>query len=50
MTFSATINNIDVSGSQTADTNDNLSAAHIHAGPSVAPGVNGPVVAGLWMS
>jgi hypothetical protein len=48
MTFNATINNIDVSGSQTADTNDNLIAAHIHAGPSVAPGVNGPVVWGFF--
>jgi hypothetical protein len=48
MTFNATINNIDVSGSQTADTNDNLVAAHIHAGASVAPGVNGPVVWGFF--
>jgi uncharacterized protein (TIGR03118 family) len=48
MTFTATINNIDVTGSQTADTNDNLIAAHIHAGASVAPGVNGPVVWGFF--
>jgi uncharacterized protein (TIGR03118 family) len=48
MTFTATINNIDVTGSQTSDTNDNLVAAHIHAGPSVAPGVNGPVVWGFF--
>jgi uncharacterized protein (TIGR03118 family) len=48
MTFTATINNIDVTGSQTADTNDNLLNAHIHAGPSVAPGVNGPVVWGFF--
>ncbi|HEV2827157.1 MAG TPA: TIGR03118 family protein [Pyrinomonadaceae bacterium] len=48
LTFSATISNIDVSGSATADTNDNLTAAHIHAGPSVAPGVNGPVVWGFF--
>ncbi len=48
MTFNATINNIDVTGSQTADTNDNLTAAHIHAGPAVAPGVNGPVVWGFF--
>jgi hypothetical protein len=48
MTFSATVNNIDVTGSQTADTNDNLTAAHIHAGPSVVPGVNGPVVWGFF--
>jgi hypothetical protein len=50
MTFTATISNIDVTGSQTADTNDNLIAAHIHAGPSVAPGVNGPVVWGFFGS
>ncbi|HEV7681950.1 MAG TPA: TIGR03118 family protein [Pyrinomonadaceae bacterium] len=48
MTFSATINNIDVTTAQTADTNDNLIAAHIHAGPTVAPGVNGPVVWGFF--
>jgi uncharacterized protein (TIGR03118 family) len=48
MTFTATINNIDTTGSQTADTNDNLLNAHIHAGPSVAPGVNGPVVWGFF--
>ncbi|MET0647899.1 MAG: TIGR03118 family protein, partial [Pyrinomonadaceae bacterium] len=48
LTFTATITNIDVTGSQTADTNDNLIAAHIHAGPAVAPGVNGPVVWGFF--
>ena len=47
MTFSATIFNIDFTGSQTADINDNLQNAHIHAGPLVAPGVNGPVVWGF---
>lgn len=47
MTMSGTANNIDFTGSQTADTNDNLTNAHIHAGPSVAPGVNGPVVWGF---
>src|SRR4051794_23427317 len=48
MTFTATINNIDVTGSQTPnDQNDNLLNAHIHAGPTVAPGVNGPVVWGF---
>ena len=30
MSFTATIFNIDVTGTQTPDTNDNLSAAHIH--------------------
>jgi len=47
LTVTATVNNIDFTGSQTADTNDNLTNAHIHAGPSVAPGVNGPVVWGF---
>jgi uncharacterized protein (TIGR03118 family) len=47
MTQTATINNIDFTGSQTADNNDNLTNAHIHAGPSVQPGVNGPVVWGF---
>ncbi|HYT50281.1 MAG TPA: TIGR03118 family protein, partial [Pyrinomonadaceae bacterium] len=48
LTMTATVNNIDVTGSQTADTNDNLVAAHIHAGASVAPGVNGGVVWGFF--
>ena len=47
MTMSATVNNIDFTGAQTADTNDNITNAHIHAGASVAPGVNGPVVWGF---
>ncbi|MFL6230155.1 MAG: TIGR03118 family protein [Pyrinomonadaceae bacterium] len=47
MTLSATINNLDFTGTQTPDTNDNLLNAHIHAGASVAPGVNGPVVWGF---
>jgi len=46
MSFQATINNIDFTGSQTADVNDNLVAAHIHA-PG-APGTNGPVVWGFF--
>jgi uncharacterized protein (TIGR03118 family) len=48
MTFTATVNNIDFTGAQSADTNDNLIAAHIHASPTVAPGVNGPVVWGFF--
>jgi hypothetical protein len=48
MTMTATINNIDVGNAQTPDTNDNLLNAHIHAGPTVAPGVNGPVVWGFF--
>jgi uncharacterized protein (TIGR03118 family) len=50
MTFTATINNIDFTGSQTSDTNDNLTAAHIHAGASVTPTTNGPVVWGFFGS
>ena len=48
MTFTATVNNIDFTGAQSADANDNLIAAHVHAGPTVAPGVNGPVVWGFF--
>jgi uncharacterized protein (TIGR03118 family) len=47
LTFTATINNIDFTGSQTVDTNDNLTNAHIHAGPLVTPTTNGPVVWGF---
>lgn len=47
MSFTATINNIDISG-LTADTNDNLTAAHIHAGAAVTPATNGPVVWGFF--
>lgn len=50
MTFTATINNIDVTGSQTSDTNDNLTAAHIHAGAAVTPATNGAVVWGFFGS
>jgi hypothetical protein len=49
MTFTSTVFNIDFTGSQTpGETNDNLVAAHIHAGPAVMPGVNGPVVWGFF--
>jgi hypothetical protein len=47
MSFTGMILGIDVTGSQTADTNDNLSNAHIHAGPLVTPTTNGPVVWGF---
>jgi hypothetical protein len=47
MTFTATIFNIDFTGTQTADTNDNLMNAHIHAAPAVTPTTNGPVVWGF---
>jgi hypothetical protein len=48
MTFSATIFNIDFTGSQTSDINDNLVVAHIHASPTVTPTTNGPVVWGFF--
>src|SRR3989442_13386142 len=48
MTFFATIFNIDVTGSQTADTNDNLVAAHIHASATVTPTTNAGVVWGFF--
>jgi hypothetical protein len=44
LSFTATIFNIDVTGTQTADTNDNLTAAHIHA-PAL-PGTNAPGI--VW--
>jgi hypothetical protein len=50
LSFTATIFNIDFTGTQTADTNDNLVAAHIHAGPTVTPATNGPVVWGFFGS
>jgi hypothetical protein len=37
LTMTATIHNIDLTGSQTPDTADNLVAAHIHAGLSINP-------------
>src|SRR6266699_2256099 len=48
MTFTATIFNIDITGSQTADVNDNLIAAHIHAAPTVTPTTNAGVVWGFF--
>jgi len=48
MTFTATVTGIDFTGTQSADTNDNLGNAHIHAGPAVGPGVNGSVVWGFF--
>ena len=47
MSFTATVFNIDFTGSQTPDPNDNLTNAHIHAGPNVTPLMNGPVVWGF---
>jgi hypothetical protein len=48
LTFTGLISQIDVTGTQTADPNDNLIAAHIHAGPAVTPDTNGPVVWGFF--
>lgn len=45
LSFMATIFNIDVTGTQTADVNDNLTAAHIHA--SSNPGFLPPATAGV---
>lgn len=50
MAFAASIFNIDFTGSQTADTNDNLIAAHIHASPTVTPATNAGVVWGFFGS
>lgn len=51
LTMDATINNIDLFNVKTPlENNDNLVAAHIHAGASVTPGVNGPVVWGFFGS
>ncbi|HEY0078124.1 MAG TPA: TIGR03118 family protein [Pyrinomonadaceae bacterium] len=47
MTLTATVNNIDFTGSQTADTNDNLTNAHIHASATLTPTTNAPVVWGF---
>lgn len=46
MTFTATVFNIDFTGTQTADINDNLTVAHIHAGPGATPTF--PVVWGFF--
>jgi hypothetical protein len=48
MTLSAAVFNIDFTGTQTADLNDNLSAAHIHASPNLTPTTNAPVVWGFF--
>jgi hypothetical protein len=50
MTFTATITGIDFTGNQSADTNDNLIAAHIHAAAVVTPTTNAPVVWGFFGS
>jgi hypothetical protein len=47
MTMEATVINIDFTGSQSPDPNDNLVNAHIHAGPNVTPETNAGVVWGF---
>jgi hypothetical protein len=46
LTFQATINGIDLTGTQTVTTDDNLISAHIHA--PAPPGANAPVVFGFF--
>lgn len=46
LSLNATIFNIDITGMQTPDTNDNLVAAHIHVG--APPGMNAPVRWGFF--
>ena len=48
MTLISTIFNIDFTGTQTVDVNDNLTAAHIHASPDVTPATTAPVVWGFF--
>ena len=48
LTFTIDVFNIDITGTQTADINDNLTAAHIHAGPTAVPGSNAGVVFGFF--
>jgi hypothetical protein len=48
LTFTSIITNIDVTGSQTADANDNLTAAHIHVGAPL--GMNASVRWGFFGS
>lgn len=47
LTYSITVFNIDFTGSQTADPNDNLLAAHIHASPTVTSTTTAGVVFGF---
>jgi uncharacterized protein (TIGR03118 family) len=48
MTLTATVNNIDFTGSQSpGEANDNLTAAHIHASGTVPPPATRPVVWGF---
>ncbi len=46
LAFTATVFNIDITGTQSSDTNDNLTAAHIHA--PAPPGMNAGVRFGFF--
>lgn len=48
LSFTGTVNNIDFTGTQTADPNDNLVAAHIHASATLVPTTNAGVVFGFF--
>lgn len=48
LSFEGTVFNIDFTGTQTTDPNDNLTAAHLHASATSVPGVNGGVVFGFF--
>jgi hypothetical protein len=48
LSFQAVVNNIDFTGLQTVDVNDNLVAAHIHAGATAVPGTTAGVVWGFF--
>jgi hypothetical protein len=47
LSLTATVFNIDFTGTQTPDLNDNLLAAHIHASATLTPTTNAPVVWGF---
>lgn len=47
LTFTATIENIDFTGSQTPDPNDDLTAAHLHGSATVTPTTTAGVVFGF---
>jgi len=50
MTFTATVTGIDFTGTQSADVNDNLTLAHIHASATVTPTTTAGVVWGFFGS
>ena len=47
LTFTVTVENIDFTGTQTADPNDDLTVAHLHGGPGVTPETTAGVVFGF---